>query len=267
MRRLFSRKNGRPEGRSAGGGAVLLVVAVACVGLASCANPVPPSGGPRDETPPRIATSRPAAEATNVSRGRTVRIAFSEYVDRESLREALTVTPAPGGRLTFDWSRRSVEIMFPQRFRDSTTYLLTIDKELTDLRGVELEQPIRLAFSTGPRIDRGRLAGRVVGSRHGQGREGFDVYAYAAAAADSARLPPAPLYRTQTGSEGAFQFEYLREEQRYYVVALRDRNRNYRADPLEAFAVPPRPSPSIRAATRRNAPPKRPLPPQSAPTR
>ena len=246
MRRLFSRKNGRPEGRSAGGGAVLLVVAVACVGLASCANPVPPSGGPRDETPPRIATSRPAAEATNVSRGRTVRIAFSEYVDRESLREALTVTPAPGGRLTFDWSRRSVEITFPQRFRDSTTYLLTIDKELTDLRGVELEQPIRLAFSTGPQIDRGRLAGRVVGSRHGQGREGFDVYAYAAAAADSARLPPAPLYRTQTGSEGAFQFEYLREEQRYYVVALRDRNRNYRADPLEASAVPPRPALAAR---------------------
>jgi hypothetical protein len=230
MPRFFFRENG------------LWTALVGLAVVAGCANPVPPSGGPRDQTPPRIATSRPAAEATDVSRGRTVRIAFSEYVDRESLREALTVTPAPGGRLTFDWSRRSVEITFPERFRDNTTYLLTIDKALTDLRNVELEQPITLAFSTGAQIDQGRLAGRVVGNRRGQGREGVDVYAYAAAAADSVRLPGAPLYRTQTGPEGTFQFEYLSEKQRYYVVALRDRNRNYRGGPLEAFAVPPRPA-------------------------
>jgi hypothetical protein len=216
-------------------GAVLLL-------LASCANPVSPSGGPRDETPPRIATSRPAAEATDVS-GRTVQILFNEYVEQESLREALSVTPRPAGRLEFDWNGRSVDITFPEPFRDSTTYLLTIDKALKDVReGTALEQPILLAFSTGTQIDRGRLAGRVVGNRRGAPREGLDVYAYAASVADSARLPEAPLYRTQTGPEGTFAFAYLREDRRYYVVALRDRNRNRRPDPLEAFATPPRPS-------------------------
>ena len=223
-------------------GAVLLVAS-------GCANPVPPSGGPKDQQPPRIAASRPEAEATEVPTDRTVDIQFSEYVDRSSLREALSVTPRPEGRLEFDWSQRSVEITFPRPFRDSTTYLLTIDKALQDVReSTALEQPITLAFSTGDEIDQGTLAGRVVGSARGAGREGLDVYAYRAGTADSARLPRRPLYRTQTGPEGRFQFAYLREEARYYVVALRDRNRNRRPDPLEGFAVPPDPSLPARAA-------------------
>jgi hypothetical protein len=174
-----------------------------------------------------------------VPAGRTVNIQFSEYVERSSLREALSVTPRPEERLEFEWDQRSVEITFPQRFRDSTTYLLIIDKALQDVHNVALEQPITLAFSTGAQIDEGTLAGRVVGSRRGQGREGMDVYAYPARVADSARLPQRPLYRTQTGPEGQFRFSYLREEARYYVVALRDQNRNRRPDPLELFAAPP----------------------------
>ena len=209
--------------------------------LGGCANPVPPGGGPRDQQPPRIATSRPEVEATNVA-GQTVSIQFNEYVERASLREALTVTPAPPGRLEFDWDQQGVEIRFPEPFRDSTTYLLTIDKAFEDVRGVALEQPITLAFSTGDQIDRGRLSGRVIGNARGEGREGFDVYAYAAAASENDTLPDAPLYRTQTGPDGTFQFSYLRTEDRYYVVALRDRNRNYRADPLEPFAAPQQPA-------------------------
>ncbi|NBC87331.1 MAG: hypothetical protein GVY25_14185 [Bacteroidetes bacterium] len=219
------------------------VVVAACLGgvlIGSCANPQPPGGGPRDETPPRVVSSTPASDAVNV-RTRSVRIVFSEYVERTSLIRSLTVTPAFDRALEFDWDGRAVEITFPSALRDSTTYILTLDAELSDTRGVSLNNPITIAFSTGPRINRGRIAGRVVEPAEGRPQPQLDIYAYAApdgVPPDS--LPERPAYRTQTGDDGTFSLEYLRE-QSYYVVALRDNNRNRRPDVLEPFGTPPRP--------------------------
>lgn len=207
----------------------------------ACANPVAPSGGPRDETPPVIENSDPEAEAVNVEAD-AIEITFSEYVDQASFARAVSLTPAFETPVEFDWSGRTVTITPPEPLRDTTTYILTIDTDLRDERGVTLAQPITLAFSTGPRINRGRLAGRVVGAQRGSAQGGLDVYAYPAP--DSAApfpLPERPAYRTQTNPQGTFRFEYLRE-QPYYIVAMADRNRNRQPDPLEALAVPPRPA-------------------------
>lgn len=208
--------------------------------LGSCANPVAPSGGPRDQTPPRVLQSQPAADDVNVETS-SIRVAFSEYVDRASLARSLSVTPPLDGRFEFDWDGRAVEVEFPEALRDSTTYIVTLDTELQDTRGVSLEEPIQIAFATGPRINQGRIAGRVVGSSEGEPQPKVDIYAYTAPRGvppDS--LPDRPDYRTQTGSDGAFTLEYLRE-QPYYVIALSDANRNRQPDVLEAFATPPRP--------------------------
>ncbi len=199
-----------------------------------------PSGGPRDETPPAIAESDPEPGATSV-RPEAVRLVFSEYVAPESLPQALSVAPAFDQPLEYDWDGRAVEIEFPEPLRENTTYLLTLGTELRDTRGVALQEPITFAFSTGPTINRGRIEGRVVEAGTGGGLGGLDVYAYAAPDSTAPNsLPERPAYRTQTGPDGAFAFDYLAEEP-FYVVALRDQNRNRQPDPLEAFAVPPRP--------------------------
>lgn len=175
----------------------------------------------------------------------SIRLTFSEYVERTTLSEALSITPRPEGRLRFSWSGESVTIELPRRLRDSTTYIVSLGTELSDARGVSLEEPIRLAFSTGPRINQGELAGRVASPRRGAPQSGVDVFAYATPdtaerqAPDS--LPDQPAYRTQTGEDGRFSFGYLLE-QRYYVVAVRDNNRNRRPDPGEAGAAPPHPA-------------------------
>ena len=214
--------------------------------LVKCANPVAPSGGPPDETPPTVAESRPTRDTVNVSTGtESIRLTFSEYVERSSLSGALSITPSIEGRLRFDWSGRTVNIELPGPLRDSTTYIVSLGTGLTDAHGVSLESPLTLAFSTGPRINQGQLAGRVVAPRRGTPQPGVDVFAYAApdtAGYEAPRpLPESPAYRTQTGEDGRFSFEYLRE-QRYYVVALRDNNRNRRPDRGEPFAAPPHPA-------------------------
>lgn len=209
------------------------------VWLAACATPAPPAGGPADETPPRLLTTEPANQAVQVD-AQQVRLVFSEYIDERTLPQALTVTPEVEGTLDYRWKGRRVDIRFPEPLRPNTTYILTLDTQLRDARRVALRAPITLAFSTGPTINRGRLGGRVLAPDDGSAVPALDVYAYALADTTAPdRLPERPAYRTQTDDEGRFQFDYL-APQPYFVLALRDRNRNRQPDPLEPFASPPR---------------------------
>ncbi len=208
--------------------------------LGACASPLPPTGGPPDQTPPAVVDTDPPAGAVNV-RAEKIEITFSEYVDQGSFARAFSLTPDFERLPEFSWHGKRVEVLFPEPLRENTTYILTLDNNLRDLHGVALREPITFAFSTGPEINRGRLAGRVLEPWRGDGAPGLDVYAFPApdeAAPDS--LPERPAYRTQTGADGRFLFEYMSEEP-FFVIALRDRNRNRRPDVSEAFAVPPRP--------------------------
>lgn len=225
-------------GRRKRSGASLL--AALALLASACATPVPPTGGPPDQTPPVVEASEPVSGAVNV-RDATIRITFSEYVDAASLARALSISPATDGRLNIRWRRRTATVELPGPLRENTTYVLTLDTNLRDVNGVALREPLTLAFSTGPTINRGRLAGRVVSSDTGAPVAGVDVYAYAVqGSAPPSPLPDRPDYRTQTNTSGVFELTYL-SEQPYYVVAVQDRNRNRRADALEPFAVPPQP--------------------------
>ncbi len=207
--------------------------------LAGCANPVLPAGGPPDRTPPEIAGMTPAANAVNVTAD-VIQIVFSEYVDQNAFTRAFSITPQFDEPVDFRWRGQTVNISFPGPLRDNTTYILTIDTNLRDEHGVALTQPVTVAFSTGPEINKGRLAGRVVDPQTGKGAAGMDVYAYALPdSTPLVSLPENPDYRTQTGADGQFQFDYL-SEQGYFVLALQDRNRSRRPESLEPFAVPPR---------------------------
>ncbi len=226
------------------------------VALASCANPVSPSGGPRDETPPSIVDTRPQRDSVNVDTDtRSVYVEFSEYVERSTLTQSLSVTPRFDERLRFNWSGRGVTIELPSSLRDSTTYLFSFDTNLRDAHGVSLDAPITVAFATGPRINQGEIQGRVVRPAEGTPQPTVDVFAYDLPSGSSVppdSLPERPAYRTQTGEDGTFSFSYMRE-QPYYVVAVRDNNRNRHPDPGEPFAVPPRPT--LMADTVRTAVP------------
>lgn len=218
-----------------------LTLGLALLLVASCAVPQPPPGGPRDVAPPLIINVNPEPGEVNVER-ESITMEFDKYIDRSSFEQALSFTPRFQESPTISWSGRSVEVTFPEELRDDVTYIVTLDTDLRDERGNNLRNPVNIAFSTGPEINEGEIDGLVVNAGDGSPREGIDVFAYAhpdsASPAELDSLPEEPDYRTQTGSEGAFSFEYL-EEQPYYVIAVQDDNRNLRPDPGEEFAVPP----------------------------
>ncbi len=174
----------------------------------------------------------------NVS-AQKVRIDFSEYVDEASFAKAFTITPDFDLPPKFNWKGKRVEIAFPAAFRANTTYIVTLDNNLRDLHGVAIRRPLTVAFSTGPHINKGHLAGTVLDPDDGAGVAGMDVYAYARPDSVLPNAPPEnPEYRTQTDDDGTFRFEYMSGEP-FFVIALRDRNRNRKPDSNEPYAVPP----------------------------
>lgn len=215
------------------------ILAVACtVFIGSCAVPIPPSGGPPDTTPPVLVSSVPTDGDVEVTTDRIV-LRFDEFVDERSLGGAITITPSTGRAPAIRYGGREVELRFDGALRDSTTFILTIDSGFRDAHGVALDSPIRIAFSTGPEIDRGRLAGRVVEWDRGAPAAGIDVFAYNEGTDPT--LATEPAYRTQTDREGSFSFAYL-PARRFSVVAVRDANRNRRVDTGEWFASGSAPS-------------------------
>ncbi len=222
--------------------AARLAAALWCATLwAACATPLPPAGGPTDNTPPQIVETIPENGAANVSEA-SLRLVFSEHVNERSFQQALSIVPEPETPPELDWRGTRVDIRLADPLRDNATYVFTIDTALRDLRGVALATPIVLAFSTGPALNAGVLTGRVIHSRDGAPASGVDVLAYATrddVPPDS--LPARPAYRTQTGPDGAFRFEYM-TERHWFVAALADMNYNARPDPGEPFAPPPIPA-------------------------
>jgi hypothetical protein len=228
------------------------LVAIALALVTGCATPIAPTGGPTDTTPPALVASVPAADSVNVRTDRLV-LTFSKPIDATSLRRAITIAPDFDRPLDVQVRGRSADILFPDTLRTNTTYVVTLGTELRDLRNNRLAAPITLAFATGPQLDAGRIAGVIRDPETAAGIGDMDIFAYAlpagadtlSEAAVAALLPDPrtsrPDYRTQSDRQGRFELEYLRDVP-FFVVAVEDRNRNRRADPGEAFAVPPRPA-------------------------
>jgi len=187
---------------------------------ASCATPSSPTGGPADEEGPKIVEMEPESGTTNFT-GREIKLSFSEFVNRGSLRNAIAVEPDIGIEYSLDWGRKSVAIEFRNRLPDTTTIIVTIGTELQDTKNNKLSEPVRIAVSTGPDIDQGEIYGRIVDSRTGKGTSGNRVFLYRA----PVDLTRKADYTAETDTSGRFHFSYLRQGE-YKAFWVADQNRN-----------------------------------------
>lgn len=207
-----------------------------CLGIVlwaiSCATPSSPTGGPRDEEGPQIIKTEPETGTTNFDK-RSIILHFSEFVERSSLTEAIIIEPDIGIEYETDWGRKSVAINFEQDIPDSTTLILTVETGLSDTNGNEMASPQKVAVSTGSEIDKGKLFGRIIGARTGEGTEGERLLLYR----EPVDLTTKANYIASTDTSGSFQFSYL-SEGKYKAFWVDDRNRNKIWDSQQERAQP-----------------------------
>ncbi len=206
----------------------LLLLCLSFAGL-SCANQIPPSGGPQDVTGPTVVFTSPAPFSLNVSTD-LIEIEFDEYVDKRSAMESVFISP-PIDDLEYDWWGTTLEISFPGPLRENTTYVVSVGTDVTDLepaRKNRMERAFTFPFSTGPSIDEGLIAGTVLPVKVTDELRGVMVYAYylTGGRLDTLDVRHArPSYITQAGRDGSFAFPHIRFGT-YFVLSIRDAARN-----------------------------------------
>lgn len=100
---------------------------------------------------PRVIETRPADGATEVDpTWLNPSIRFSVPVDFETVQDRISISPEPEdwAVTTNEWDRNHISIDFtPDEY---TTYTITVDAGVQDLRGNVMEEPFSYSFTTGP---------------------------------------------------------------------------------------------------------------------
>lgn len=204
-----------------------VILITGCKLLISCAQFVPPTGGKKDETQPKLIGSIPKSEQKNYKE-KNISLEFDELVDVTSLRQELLIIPEAEGTYDIRSKSNTVILKFDKAFKDSTTYTLNFRKGIKDLNERNESRNLKLVFSTGNQIDSLKVSGNVKGLLSNQPVLEAHIALYKLQ--DSLDLKKTkPDYFIKTDSSGNYQFENIKSG-KYRIYAFMDKNSNLKYD-------------------------------------
>lgn len=202
--------------------------------LASCASIGNPSGGPRDEDPPRFVRANPAPGSLNVNRQK-IEIEFDELVNVKDAFSKVVVSPISKSTPRVSSLGRKITVQFNDTLIPNTTYTIDFADAIEDNNESNKLQGFTYSFSTGNVLDTLQISGMVLSADALEPQQGMLVGVYSNLA-DSA-LSTLPLERVaKTDDRGRFSIQGLAPGE-YRVFAVADVDNDYkRANPEEAMA-------------------------------
>ncbi len=202
-------------------GALSLFLILITIFLAvACATPIAPTGGPPDRQGPVVIETTPASGTVNFS-GDEVRFTFDKFVDRNSVRQNVSIEPDLAIQFEVNFRRKTAIISFDRDLPDNTTIVVKLGVDVTDTQRNKMTSSYDLALSTGDVLDEGSVSARVLDAETGRGESGRRVFLYREPVDFTARAN----YVAQTDTSGAAEFGYLSEGE-YMAVWVNDVNRN-----------------------------------------
>lgn len=194
--------------------------------LSDCANQLPPGGGDIDRVPPVITEISPPDGTTNYKED-YFELTFSKYVDKRSLKDAIFISPTIKGNIELDWSGHSVRVIFPEKLKDSTTYVITIGTDLVDYNNKNrMAESVTFSFSTGNKVDKKIISGKVYDEKP----SGILIFAYKKGKEDPDPMKIKPDYISQAGNDGRYKIIGLAAGD-YRVFAVYDQYRDFLFQP------------------------------------
>ncbi|HEX2606924.1 MAG TPA: Ig-like domain-containing protein [Flavisolibacter sp.] len=127
----------------------------------SCANIIPPQGGPRDTIPPRLLNVSPPDSSLNF-RGNRITLSFDEYVDLQDVQNSLVFTPTFENNPTVSVKGREINVRFKDSLTPNTTYVFNFGNAIRDFNESNILKNYTYTFSTGPYLDSLQLKGKVI---------------------------------------------------------------------------------------------------------
>lgn len=206
---------------------------IAVLLLAACANIGNPTGGPRDETPPKLVAANPPQGALNVSKDK-IQLTFNELVNVRDAFQNVVVSPSSKSTPRVTSLGRKVTVEFDS-LAPNTTYTVDFGNAVEDVNEANRLQGFSYTFSTGPVLDSLRISGRVFSARDLEPQQSMIVGVYDNLA-DSAFKTQRLLRVAKTDDRGQFTIRGLAPGS-YRVFALGDKDNDMRySSPEEDIA-------------------------------
>jgi len=200
----------------------------------SCANIVPPNGGIKDTTPPKVIKSEPG-NGTVKFNSRLIRIVFDEYIKLNNLNTQLMISPPQNNLPDIYVKGKSLFIKIKDTLAPNTTYNFYFGNAIADITESNVLANYQYVLSTGDYLDSMSVRGTVLDAFDLKPSDGVYVMLYDSIV-DSIPYLKRPLYLTKTDKTGKFQFNNLRNTD-YKIFALSDANSNLLYDlPYEKIA-------------------------------
>lgn len=196
----------------------------------ACATSGVLTGGPRDETPPKLLVEESSQNFKTNMEERKFYLEFDEYVKVEDVFNQVVVSPplvynpkveARGRVVNFEFNEKEV-------LKDSTTYTINFGEAIRDLNEGNKAKGIRYVFSTGNIIDSLSMEGVIVDAITGEPVDQAVALLYDDPN-DSMVIKERPYYFGRTDKSGKFTIENIRAGT-YQLVGLKDENQNYKFD-------------------------------------
>lgn len=207
----------------------------ACIAMLwGCASIGNPSGGPRDEDPPRFVRANPSPGSVNVDPS-NINIDFNELVNVKEAFQKVVLSPPTKNTPRVSTRGRRVVVNITDTLLPNTTYTIDFGDAIEDNNEGNKLPGFAYTFSTGPTLDSLRISGMVLGAEDMEPQQGIFVGAYISKE-DSAftRLPLERLARTD--DYGRFIIRGL-QDTTYRLFALKDLdNDKHYANPEEDIA-------------------------------
>ncbi len=210
-------------------GVIVLIVLV----FSSCGQRGNPSGGSKDNTPPKVVRSIPDSCGLNF-KGNKISWTFDEYVTLSKLNQEILISPPVKKQPTFKLIGKKLTLTFDTLFNPNTTYSIFLGKGVKDLNeGNPLENNL-LVFSTGEILDSLSVHGEIFDAESMEDISEGMVHLYKEKN-DSIPLKKIPSYFAKV-EHGHFEFTNL-SEGTYKIFYLKDNNSNFLYDlPNESIA-------------------------------
>jgi hypothetical protein len=195
--------------------------------LISCAQIVTPTGGPKDEIPPKVKAEYPPNESVNFSRKSYV-IAFDEFIQIQTPNENVIISPPLRKNPTYTIKRKTLTVKWEEELTPNATYIFNFGEAIKDNNEGNILNNYTYVFSTGAVLDSMELKGKLTDAITGDPVEGAMLMLYRNNV-DSLPKTALPDYFGRTGKDGNFHIRNI-PDMPYKAFALKDQNTNFRFD-------------------------------------
>ncbi len=175
--------------------------------FSSCANIIPPGGGPRDSLPPKLVMAMPKDSALNTT-AKNITLTFDEYVTIQGVLQTLIVSPNMKRSPQVDSKLRNVTIRIMDSLEANTTYSFDFGDAIRDVNEGNIAKGFTYAFSTGKTLDNHTYSGKVILAETGKIDSTIIVVLHRNLS-DTAIYKERPRYYTRLNGKGEFSFKHL----------------------------------------------------------